>query len=451
MSRIIAVAVATALVPTFASARGETPTNPREAVGEAVFEKLKGWLNGMSPAGAPETGRRPILAVLPPADARGRIPLFFAETSSYLEGEVISVLRRKLDSRVVVWGPEVLAGALRAQGVEPRGVKLDDEAAVRDLLDRIGADAAVIGRMDLPDVDALRDGTAPPFPLVFRGVSRDAAAPVPVAEVRTDQNVAAPPWDDGKLSKRFEVEFLVDGEAVGLKPHPALPPDIDNVFIVVLDPDSQVGPNRSASCAFRIRNLGGRGIGLKNPDDAKRLFGVVLTVDGYNAVMEKEGSGAASVFSKRAPENSWKYVLTGPGWLMNPNEAKRCGYDLVPAAGGVDHSTMVLKGFQDGPATVKQFMLTTNSDRWVAGTADAAVGWITVHVFAQRLPGDADVDKAFGTVAVAAGEQIAQKTFPVKVDWYQKPVESWRIYYTYAAGRGGDEAKAIADALPLAR
>ncbi|WP_337176248.1 hypothetical protein [Paludisphaera sp.] len=436
---MVAMTFALALAP----ARGQAPSTDRKAVGESVAASLRGWLDGLGAVG----GRRPILAVLPPADADGRIPLFFAETSAYLEGEVVVAVRSAVKERLVVWGPGTLGGTLRDQGIDPREVKLADEAEVRRLLVRIGADAALIGRMELPDIDALREGNAPPFRLVFRGVTRDDGESVPVAEVSADQEVVAAPWDAGRLSGRFEVEFLVNGQPVKLTRHPQCNDMVENVFVADLDPRAHVNEDMAASCSFRVRNLGAPGIGLVHPRDADRLFGVVLSVDGYNAVMERQaGTGEVWQFVRRAPENSCKFVLTGPGTRMERAE-KEYGYRLV-AAEAEDGASWVLNGFQEGPKQARKFLLSTNASQWVAARAGdrSAVGWITVHIFAQRLPGDAPAaGGAFG-VGVVDGDQVAQRTFPVQVDWYRRPVESWRIYYTI----GGD-GEEIARAIPIAR
>lgn len=246
------------------SAGPEAPLVDRKEVGRRVAAGLKDWLEELARQGR---GRKPIVAVLPPADARGEIPLVLAETSAYLEGETIAAIREAVGDRAVIWGPEAVSGTLRASSIEPRAVRLTDDASVRGLLAQIGGDAAVIGRIDAPPVRALRDGTATPFNVLFRTIPGPGSPPAPASvPVTAHPDLIASPWDSGQLSGRFEVEFRVNGEAVPLAPHPdGKAGSVDNVFLATLDPRKHVGPDRSSPCSFVVKNRGSGDIGIKNP------------------------------------------------------------------------------------------------------------------------------------------------------------------------------------------
>jgi hypothetical protein len=188
---------------------------------------------------------------------------------------------------------------------------------------------------------------------------------------------------------------------------------------------------------LRLSNQGVRSQGILNivnqdPQlEARRLFGVVLTIDGVNSFYEDLGDGIAKPVIVH-PRIASKWVLSPPGHQIVPAN-NSSGYDLV-RVNGSGHSIIDIQGFQEDGKYARAFTFAPASQSIAAekvGISDE-IGVITAYFYAEKLPGDGvqyareDSDPRMGT---AAGRQVLQPVFRINPKWHKEPVHTIKVFY----------------------
>lgn len=178
----------------------------------------------------------------------------------------------------------------------------------------------------------------------------------------------------------------------------------------------------------------------ENPiEDANRLFGAAVLVDGVNSIYEKLGQGAGPLVVH--PRDARKWLLCRPGFVI---EAGDGGTPYIKHVAGPDHSTVEIMGWQssDDKARAFRFANVGRGEGIVAeslGVTDD-MGLISVYLFGEKLQGDRMLPGMAArpgpmnaapkpTLGTAAGREIASRTQAVQVELYKTPMHQIHILY----------------------
>jgi hypothetical protein len=293
-------------------------------------------------------------------------------------------------------------------------------AGYNDAIDSGQTDIAISGRL------VFLDGSSTPFSFKL---NRDD-----IGEIGGGGSNDSP-------TGRFAVEVIVDGSPRSFKTSTVA--GFQYVHFLELDPS-----DKGKDYKIRVKNKGTPKIVDNSTlaNDNNRLFGVAILVDGVNSVFEKvEPTSGATTFKPviRHPFYVRKWILTGPDQFF------KNGILTSRGPSDPDHSDLRLPGFQKltgglGEVAKFQFADISTSVASQIGILND-VGIIEVHIYPQKLPGDATL---YSYHAAARSGDIAgtrpgptepHPTQNVSVDLYGNPKEVWRIHYYYKGNRPEDD------------
>ncbi len=383
------------------------------------------------------------LAILPPGDSDGVVSPLVSETSGALEGHLFERLQALAKVQPLqIFGGETLRQHCRDAGLDWAKLLVSDPTSLASLFKAIDLDVVVTARLRARSAQELADAKAESFQVEFQILALEGGTTrADGFKLTADSQLLASPSDRAVPSGRFRFELLIDGRPVPLQRVKG-PKDYRDAMVAELDP-VVVNGRKPVRYSLRFTNLGSPEVGWLNENDARRLFGLAIGIDGVSWALQPSSPGSSvSNFVRRDPYHTPKLILTGPG------------DELVPAVGGghllqsavtrgdgatKDGATWELRGFQDGLNLARAFTFGAPEGAVaVKSGTQQEVGLIWIHVFPQRLPGDKRDQKlldgsplpasreVIGTGAVGT---IKQEVFPVKLDMYEEYVESCRIYY----------------------
>lgn len=362
------------------------------------------------------------VAVFPFGDSQGRLSGPMAETAEILRGELINQLAKAAAGRMFILDRDGLAREFRSAGIDASGISPQDGQATARVLQKIGVDVAILGTMNPPSVPG-----GPTALQVFAikqtgGVIRLSYEGLPT----TVQPSPLPLPPSPQSASRFEVDVLVDGRPLAMQHSTNPDSSYFNALFLVL-------PRQMVGREYQIR-LANRGTPplASNASDARRLFGVVVTVDGVNTIYQENGRGQLGPVVLH-PKNCLKWILSGPGQLLTPDPNSPVGYRAEPTS-GPGNSVVTIPGFQNGPQFAKAFtfaMVRDSVAENIGITND--IGLIAVHIYPEDLPGDQPsvpvIDKSLG--ATRPGRDLANPVYKVRTRLKANPVEVGRIFYRY--------------------
>ena len=364
------------------------------------------------------------VAVFPFGNQEGKIDqeIFFAANS--LRGELSSELRNLAERRYVVLDVEQHREQLSQADVELSRLKVEEFSEARAELKKIGLDAAIVGSIT----------ESMPFfvnaDVLFADTADDGLGPAQV----TSKIDTIDPIGGGGLSGRFEVDILVDGQA--------LPMFTNTDFYLDLDREQHYGKRFS----IRLRNTGFPPVGWVAPSESlerNRFFCAAVFVDGVSSIFER-GSDGKFHPSQRHPDNVTKWVLSEPGVLVLP------GYDTVTnfrnaqrRVRGKGHSMLEVKGFQLNKEELADFEFGSTGESYAYEVGvTKSIGVISVYFYSEVIDNDVDTGMMplppwMGAMKaeVRRGGTRPQKIHRVNVVTHRDPVEIWNIYYRYRGER----------------
>jgi hypothetical protein len=165
--------------------------------------------------------------------------------------------------------------------------------------------------------------------------------------------------------------------------------------------------------------------------EARRLFGIVLTVDGVNSFYEDLGDGVRKPVIVH-PRNASKWILGPPGHRIVP-ASNPSGYSLVREQ-GTGHSIIDVLGFKTDDQNSRAFTFGPASQSIAAekvGISDE-IGIISAYVFGEKLPGDgpvAAVPQGTPRMGTSAGRQVHQPVFRINPKFHKEPFATFKIFY----------------------
>jgi hypothetical protein len=209
-----------------------------------------------------------------------------------------------------------------------------------------------------------------------------------------------------------------------------------NVWYAVLPPGSE-GTEYIVRLANRGIGQGDIGFSMTNPDpqlEAKRLFGVALTIDGVNSFFEDVGDGERKPVVVH-PRKATKWVLSPPGYRIAAAE-NPSGYVLAREQ-GAGHSIFDVQGFQTDNKTARSFTISPASLSVAAESAGITdeIGVISAYVYGEKLPGDQLTyasRESPAPLGTTAGRQVHQPIVTIRPQFHKEPFLTIKIFYRSA-------------------
>lgn len=252
---------------------------------------------------------------------------------------------------------------------------------------------------------------------------------------RTD-GVPREPWS--KVSSKFWIDIVAldkDGAEHILE----IKTDRDDAGHEILY--VEVPKKLGIGTRYKIRLINGEAppaLLYKNPREEDRLYLAAVLIDGVNSIYQRRPDKTIGPVLP-VPYEARKWFLANPGRQVEVR--KDVAYAVPAGKDGTDHSRCEIPGFQRDGAEADQFLFGNVRESLASGLGvNAQPGYIEVHIFAQKMPGDfipkvTTTEKGIYHLGTRAGERIPNPVQVVKApDLYPKAVESWRILYRLEGG-----------------
>jgi hypothetical protein len=378
------------------------------------------------------------IAVFPFGDTTGKVSLENHETSLQVQGTLNYQLGRQLATlakgKFALLDKFALSREFADAGVDPASISARNPD-VSEALAKVGIDAAVLGTINFEKnrVEAA---------VIFAGARGGKAALAP-----SDGLTFGGGGLRGDTAKRLAIELWVRSGDTYRRAQ----------IVTARDPESKHAgalyalisrDNIGSEFIIRLANRGlstkadyDKVLGVRNADFAreqKRLFGVVLSVDGVNSFYQDLGDGEPKPVIV-PPARARKWVLSPPGYRIVPADNPQ-GFELRAerdAAANPGHSVIDVKGFQKDDQYAQAFKFAPASQSVAAEKVGilSELGVITAKFYPEKLPGD---HQAFGyapgtpKLGTSAGRQVLQPVFRIRPEFHKEPVVTLRLYYRTA-------------------
>jgi hypothetical protein len=375
------------------------------------------------------------IAVFPFGDPQGKITQQNHDVLFQAQGAYAQALGQELakdaKGKFLILDKFAVARQFKDSGIDPAAVS-PENTDLPPTLSRLGIDAAVLGSVVYDLGWTIRPT------LVFAGeagqgnmVSTPASQPAMVTS-------AVSTW---LPTSRLAIElWLRKGNTYEFVPIVTTRSETNfeqsNVWYAVLPPGSE-GTEYIVRLANRGMTRETDAFSMSNPDpavEARRLFGIALTVDGVNSFFEDLGDGERKPAVVH-PRKATKWVLSPPGHRIVPAD-NASGYVLAREQ-GAGHSIFDVQGFQTDNKTARAFTISPSSLSVAAesvGITDE-IGVITAYIFGEKLPGDQityasqQEPAALGTTA---GRQLHQPVMTIRPKFHKEPFLTIKIFYRSA-------------------
>jgi hypothetical protein len=195
----------------------------------------------------------------------------------------------------------------------------------------------------------------------------------------------------------------------------------------------------------------------------ERIYAAALTIDGLDSFYHPGGSKLRPKFVHA--QKAMKWVLTPPGFIITASPQRNMPYPApyawgakvglgtsaadprhkglglrdserikngrIQRVGGLGHSSVDVRGFQNGPKFAEAFVFKTGGTSLanLAGSV-ADVGEIKVYIYGEELPLPVGVTAAI-QAGVGAGVKLSNPVLPIRLRLDQDPHEVWTIKYRY--------------------
>ncbi len=382
------------------------------------------------------------VAIFPFGNSHGKITREFYAPNKHLQGELIIALRQAdLPKGTFVLDQAGLAREFQGAGIDPSQINPDKPATTSQALQKIGVAAAVVGKFDAasPWEAIEQDHIEIIASMMYQDgtVDRGVGGQVSPIDDHDQFNFPSSSLED---AGRFAVELLAKNPQTGQ--YQKLPlitsrePGPGQVLFCVVPEWIPVG---TPQARFRIRlaNAGTPIAGkITNQDRAlekRRLYAVVLTIDGVNSIYQDQGNGTFGPVT-RHPKNCAYWILSGPGdkLIAAPNAPSGYRLQRVP---GLGHSVVDIPGFQRDNRYAQAFLFAETQEsiaQSVGITHD--IGVIEAHFYPQQLPGDQKVTvkgvpSRLSGIGTKAGKPVENPIFQVRPKLYRSSAASVRIFY----------------------
>jgi hypothetical protein len=378
---------------------------------------------------------RPLrIAIFPFGDHTGKITTDNHDLSLAVQGTLNFLVGQELSARAkgkfTLLDKFGLAREFSDAGVDPAAVSAAN-TELGSTLARVGIDAAVLGVIRLDDIENSRVQAS----VTFAGLRATNALVAPTKGVAFDQ-----PGMSNDASQRLGMELWVRSGGTYRRAPIVTAREgseySDGKLYAILPRGSE-----SAEFIIRLVNRGlttqaafDRIVGLRNEDFAaeqRRLFGVVLTVDGVNSFYQDLGDGQVKPVIVH-PKNARKWVLSPPGFQIAPSRGAK-GYELRSVQ-GAGHSVIDVQGYQKDDKHAMSFKFAPASKSVAAekvGIFDE-IGVINAQFYPEKLSGD---QRRFASLrstprlGASEGPQVAQPVFRINVQFHKDPLITFKLFY----------------------
>jgi hypothetical protein len=425
-----------------------------------LAEKLGGELARRGPRDRSQKFR---VAVFPFGDGRGRYTLQMGDNGPVLRGALVDHLRvyldRKAPGKFTVLYPEQVDEQIAGGSNDPAGISGKNLVLARRLLEAFDFQVGIVGRFEVGDFsrllqvsNAARDESSVP-----PGVKIETTAILSSDVVRAGSNVLAGAvrrhgfGPQSPVGKRLGVRFFTK---VG-----AGRPDSDNSaweevpLFASAEKQSRgllylVVPKSHKDRRYKVvlTNRGKPAL-HDNPADPDRMFAAALLIDGVSSFMRLDGKQYRHVAGEPASQPRW--VIAPPGKRLVADPKGTFGRILrgkLVAAPAGDGATLTVPGFQKGGGVAGSFVFATAAQSVAAPELLSLrkIGTISVHFFAESLPGDVKVQQ-YKTESDAPdeapagtrmGKEVRNPTLGIRVlNLKPDPYEVWHIVYRYEGSK----------------
>ena len=386
--------------PTETQPAGESngPLRDPVEVGQEAAHRLLRQMQLLRHELGQQNDPRPLrVAVFPFVNSEGQVVTATMDTATAIAGELSRELSRSKDPAMDVVSPIELA-KLPPQLLAGRAIP--GEAEAQAILKALKCDFLVTGQFEATSAGELIKARQPEVTvqLSLHIPHVEAAFKIALqAETRSIQTTEGDPIGP------FPLELISKGKAIALKPETR--EDLGTVYVAQI-------PKALEGQPFSIRlTSDGKTVGYYNRDpekDNSRLMGVSLFVNGVCSLGQQLADGQF--------ELGWGHWSQTPHHpLAAPGDPKAAPAQQPPKAPSV--------------LEVDSYATQLESAPFIFATPSSGEGLITVHLFAEKLPGDRRVPRP--------GEVVTQTHHrPVKlVPWddhimlHSPPVLTHRIVY----------------------
>ncbi|MCA9085474.1 MAG: PDZ domain-containing protein [Planctomycetaceae bacterium] len=361
-------------------------------VGQEAARRIRRQISLIRGELGQEPQDRPLqVAVFPFVNSKGQITTATRDVATALAGELTRELSRSTSPAMRVLPPGELA-KLPPQLLT--GKESPDDSEGQAILNALNCDYLVTSRFDAVSATELLNARQPVVDIHLAL----HAPKLPVYRTAFQAETRSIQTSEGDPIGPFPLEVISNGNRIDLQPEQSQ--DLGTVYVAEI-PESML----RQPFTVKLKSLG-ETVGYRNRDpelDKSRLFGVALFVNGVCSIGQSFGDG--------------RFELGWGHWSQTPRHPLAApGYVVTETDSGPKVEAQQQQREDSSVLQIDSYRVPLNSVPLVFTLPPGGEGLITVHLFAEKLPGDRRIPR--GDEAI-----IPTQFKPVRlVPWFETPL-----------------------------